>query len=279
MLEQPGLIKHQTDDDGKVHTKPLFPALGSVVDLVSTSSYILRAFFSRLLSIMQNHSQILFVILALIGAWLVAKYTTEWFSTFVDHVLSWISCSVSMSVMYTPFHNLRLLLSSKKTFKIKSKLLGETAWQMWYKDRDPRLYQDEGLSGEMLLLFEETEAEIFFHRSRAFAVTLNRVRKQATDWTLGTSKGPIQILMRDAHYHSSATAERETDYYSGRSGEDSWPWRFQNRRRARPIGTLDVEEATKAELLHEVSEYLSVTTKKWYRHRSIPYRRGYLFHG
>ena len=151
---------------------------------------------------------------------------------------------------------------------------------MLWKDRDPRLYQRLGVSNESLLLVRETQLEIFKHKGRLFAVslTVSKSTTTATIWTLGTSEAPITGLMDDAYRHAEITDERTTKLCISNPGS-SYPWLFQWSRPTRPIETVDLDTAQKQLLLDDIGEFRAENTRDWYRRRSIPYRRGYLFHG
>lgn len=56
-------------------------------------------------------------------------------------------------------------------------------------------------------------------------------------------------------------------------------WRRQVRASARPIESVVLPEVTKSKLVHDLDNFLSPKTAKWYRKHGVPYRRSYLFHG
>lgn len=56
-------------------------------------------------------------------------------------------------------------------------------------------------------------------------------------------------------------------------------WVRSTARVSRPISTVVMDEATKADLLADMRDYLHPSTRRWYWNRGIPYRRGYLLHG
>lgn len=61
--------------------------------------------------------------------------------------------------------------------------------------------------------------------------------------------------------------------YNGRQ------WQQQGTKARRPLSSVYLAEGQKQKLLGDVTEYLDDKTKQWHEERSIPHRRGYLFHG
>lgn len=61
------------------------------------------------------------------------------------------------------------------------------------------------------------------------------------------------------------------------SGGPSWMKCFS--RDIRPISTVVLDDAQKASICEDISEYLLPATSKWYANRGLPYRRGYLLYG
>jgi len=56
-------------------------------------------------------------------------------------------------------------------------------------------------------------------------------------------------------------------------------WARLHDRPVRPLGTVILSPVILNSLLHDMTDYLSPSTEKWYAERGIPYRRGYLFSG
>jgi mitochondrial chaperone BCS1 len=56
-------------------------------------------------------------------------------------------------------------------------------------------------------------------------------------------------------------------------------WNLQGEKARRPLSSVYLAEGQKQKLLNDVTDYLDPKTEIWHQERSIPHRRGYLFHG
>ena len=56
-------------------------------------------------------------------------------------------------------------------------------------------------------------------------------------------------------------------------------WRRQCHVRGRSMESVVLKPSISAQLLSDISEFVSDETKDWYHRLGVPYRRGYLFHG
>ena len=68
----------------------------------------------------------------------------------------------------------------------------------------------------------------------------------------------------------------KTNIYAPESGHE---WRLRCARGRRPLNSVYLNHAQKAEIIDDIEEYLAPGTAKWYSDSGIPYRRGFLFHG
>ena len=92
---------------------------------------------------------------------------------------------------------------------------------------------------------------------------------------LGRSPHILKDLLTECQEEYLSHFENKTAIY-GHSGAD---WEREKAKDARPLSTVLLREAEKAPLIKDMSDFLHPETQEWYSQRSIPYRRGYLFHG
>ena len=85
----------------------------------------------------------------------------------------------------------------------------------------------------------------------------------------------MKDLLKECQEEYLSHLENKTAIY-GHSGAD---WEREKAKDVRPLSTVLLRETEKAPLIKDMSDFLHPETQKWYSQRSIPYRRGYLFHG
>ncbi|KAJ9149542.1 p-loop containing nucleoside triphosphate hydrolase protein [Coniochaeta hoffmannii] len=97
---------------------------------------------------------------------------------------------------------------------------------------------------------------------------------------LGRSVAPIKRFLD--HCRDFAEKQREA-FVTIRTSKTGYAaearWDMTILRPARPLGTVHFDEATKAELVADITNYLDKNTRAFYTARGIPYRRGYLLYG
>jgi chaperone BCS1 len=62
------------------------------------------------------------------------------------------------------------------------------------------------------------------------------------------------------------------------TGHLSYVWQRKDKP-TRPLSTIDLDKAIKANLVDDIEKFLAPSREQWYRNRGIPYSRGYLFAG
>ncbi|KAH9204855.1 P-loop containing nucleoside triphosphate hydrolase protein, partial [Leptodontidium sp. 2 PMI_412] len=77
--------------------------------------------------------------------------------------------------------------------------------------------------------------------------------------------------------HQRIASHTRTYYPKFESGK--LHWKLTSSRRRRPMSTVMFDETEKEKLTKDVKEFFDPAMEDWYSCRSIPYRRGYLFHG
>ncbi|KAI9898046.1 hypothetical protein N3K66_006406 [Trichothecium roseum] len=94
---------------------------------------------------------------------------------------------------------------------------------------------------------------------------------------LGWSAEPVKRLIDDCR----ALAERQTQFFVVIYARDRYglSWKPKTRAPIRRLETVHLDAGVKTRLLDDVRTYLDPRTAARYRARSMPYRRGYLFHG
>jgi chaperone BCS1 len=98
---------------------------------------------------------------------------------------------------------------------------------------------------------------------------------------LGRSVGPIKRFLD----HCRDFAEKQREAFvtvrtsKGAAYIDDARWDMTILRPRRPLETIHFDEATKSELVADLTNYLDKNTRSFYTARGIPYRRGYLLHG
>ena len=94
---------------------------------------------------------------------------------------------------------------------------------------------------------------------------------------LGWSAEPVKRLIDDCR----ALAERQTQFFVVIYARDRYglSWKPKTRAPIRRLETVHLDAGVKRRLLDDVRTYLDPRPAARYRARSMPYRRGYLFHG
>ncbi|KAF2827096.1 P-loop containing nucleoside triphosphate hydrolase protein [Ophiobolus disseminans] len=90
------------------------------------------------------------------------------------------------------------------------------------------------------------------------------------------STEPIKDLL--AHIKNWMLS-KETNFTSVYRPGGADGWTRECCRASRPIDTVALDDAQKANIVEDMNEYLHPDTARWYTARGIPHRRGYLFHG
>lgn len=94
---------------------------------------------------------------------------------------------------------------------------------------------------------------------------------------LGWSINPIKDLMRVCREYT----DRREQYFVIIYARDRYglAWKPKTRRPIRRLDTVHFDSDAKKRLIGDIRNYLDVKTQQLYQSRSMPYRRGYLFHG
>ncbi len=94
---------------------------------------------------------------------------------------------------------------------------------------------------------------------------------------LGRSAEPLKQFISSCREY----ADKKTQYYVMVYSRDRYglSWKPKACKPIRRIETVHFDNAIKKELLFDIKKYLDPRTRKLYRGRSMPYRRGYLFYG
>ncbi|KAJ9149352.1 P-loop containing nucleoside triphosphate hydrolase protein [Pleurostoma richardsiae] len=96
---------------------------------------------------------------------------------------------------------------------------------------------------------------------------------------LGRSVEPIKRFLGTCRDFADKQRESYVTVRACKSEFDRGNWDVTILRPIRPLDTIHFDEATKAELIADIKNYLNPATRKFYTARGIPYRRGYLLHG
>jgi hypothetical protein len=266
-----------------LHTSNL--GVNRSLELINTWYYIARMFFPGIVLAVAQHPNLVHFGRLLVGATLAMKIIFGNPSVLLKRLSSiptMLFCSVSIDACEAPYHDLQRYLSTKRTFKLNSTNFGETLREMRWNDRDPRIYRRENLNKRSVILFQDSKVEMFMHNGRTFFLTMSIARfqcwKPVKIWTFGRCVAPIRELLDHVSQHSDPLEQKTTNLYVG-SPTGYRSWRYSYSKPSRPIETVDLDEAKKTQLLGDIEEFLREETRVWYQDRSIPYRRGYLFHG
>ncbi|KAK9776719.1 putative P-loop containing nucleoside triphosphate hydrolase protein [Seiridium cardinale] len=94
---------------------------------------------------------------------------------------------------------------------------------------------------------------------------------------IGRSVNPIKKFIETCR----AYADRQAQYYVTIFSRDRYgiSWQPKSRMPIRHLDTVHFDDGVKEELLADIRKYLDPKTRKRYRNRSMPYRRGYLLYG
>ncbi|KAM3421736.1 hypothetical protein BST61_g2116 [Cercospora zeina] len=132
----------------------------------------------------------------------------------------------------------------------------------------------------------------FRHDGKLFSVhrTLDNFSSLARDSTydgfggeelviscLGLSSDPVKHFIEACRQAADQNAQLYVIIYSRDRFCMSWKPRL--RRPLRRLDTVHFDDSLKSALITDIRTYLDSRTQKLYQSRSMPYRRGYLFHG
>lgn len=94
---------------------------------------------------------------------------------------------------------------------------------------------------------------------------------------LGFSAEPVKRFLQTCREYS----ERQTQFFVIIYSRDRYgvSWKPKARTPIRHLDTVHFDGELKQELIADIRNYLDPKTQKRYQSRSMPYRRGYLFHG
>jgi chaperone BCS1 len=97
----------------------------------------------------------------------------------------------------------------------------------------------------------------------------------------GRSPAILKELLHEARLEYLKKDERKTLIYRATGGQmNSEPsWQRCMARSNRPFSTVILNEKTKSDLVDDINDYLTPSTRRWYANRGIPYRRGYMLYG
>ncbi|KAF2194997.1 putative mitochondrial chaperone bcs1 [Zopfia rhizophila CBS 207.26] len=122
----------------------------------------------------------------------------------------------------------------------------------------------------------------FWHRRHLFFFERSQTRGQfgfsreeASISYFGRNPNVLRELLDECRRHYLALVKNNTCVFK-HQGEE---WTRSKLRSKRDMSTVVLNNELKEMLVGDISDFLNPTTRKWYSTRSIPYKRGYLFHG
>ncbi|KAK1981974.1 BCS1 N terminal-domain-containing protein [Colletotrichum cereale] len=126
-----------------------------------------------------------------------------------------------------------------------------------------------------LLLFKRSQ-----NREQASYLVVSE-REEISLSCFGRNPWILKELLQEARAEYQKKDSQKTMIYRGstRAGSTEPTWQRCMARTSRPFSTVILNEKTKKDLVDDVADYLSPTTRKWYSNRGIPWRRGYLLTG
>ncbi|KAJ5318692.1 hypothetical protein N7476_005112 [Penicillium atrosanguineum] len=166
---------------------------------------------------------------------------------------------------------------------IAARGLENSARSVLAKVQNKRGYLEEGLEQAERPLKYSAYQEGFYFWYRNYLL-LYKSKPEGQGWNkqeevsvtcLGRSPHILKDLLKECQDEYLSRFENKTTIY-GHSGAN---WEKEKVKDVRPLSTVLLREAEKAPLIKDMSDFLQPETREWYSQRSIPYRRGYLFHG
>jgi len=126
-----------------------------------------------------------------------------------------------------------------------------------------------------LLLFKRSQ-----NREQASYLVVSE-REEISLSCFGRNPWILKELLQEARAEYQKKDSQKTMIYRGstRAGSTEPTWQRCMARTSRPFSTVILNEKTKKDIVDDVADYLSPTTRKWYSNRGIPWRRGYLLTG
>lgn len=252
---------------------------------------ILQTIIPKVLIIIQRYpkvGKILTYTLALLSSF--AAFTFGIKPLFEKLVWEWLPV-IKISTGDRVYTHLRKLIKPKAKPYVLNEVLASSDNHTDYDDttRSPRV-EDEETEKELQwaetreMLFKNPSHRVFSHNGTFFWIespkggwgSLSK-EQEISIRALSLSHRPIKSLLKDAWatHKIQRAALNTTDILEPENGR----WIIQKNTIVRSLSTVDIEEKEKAQIIGDITKYLSKSNKKWYRTRGIPRRRGYLFHG
>ncbi|PIG90368.1 hypothetical protein AARAC_011767 [Aspergillus arachidicola] len=96
---------------------------------------------------------------------------------------------------------------------------------------------------------------------------------------IGWNANVIKNLLLDAQRDFAKRDSNRIIIYRGESRPGTSNWDRCASRAARQLSSVILDKVQKDRIVKDVDEYLSQSTRSWYKRNGIPYRRGYLLQG
>lgn len=275
--------------------------INSSQNLFALPEYIINNFFPGTLARFASHPRIAKVLSVLLALWWTLPYAYSKLETIFSNV--WSLCVSTISVHADEgdlFEYLAQWLAKQKTISAVQALMASSKGGQENRiGHQQRHYYGEDYShrpekGESKVEYEQAHGQqVFFFRSRLFlldrgwgegSIFNGRRHHRAETFTLsclGRSTAPIKQLVE--HVHATIKEKEQALTVIRRPlinpYQDKNAWSRVTAKSRRPMETVILEGEQKAEIIADIDDYLSASTRTWYADRGIPYRRGYLFHG
>jgi len=115
-----------------------------------------------------------------------------------------------------------------------------------------------------LLSYRTELKDAGFHKEEEISITC-----------AGRSSRIVKEFIRDCRDEYLRQVSNKTTIFENRGDH----WKKLATRTIRPLSTVIISEKQKQQLIADLKEFLDPETRTWFAKRTIPYRKGYLFHG
>ncbi|KAL5405118.1 hypothetical protein PMIN04_012421 [Paraphaeosphaeria minitans] len=122
----------------------------------------------------------------------------------------------------------------------------------------------------------------FWHKRNLFIFTRNRsqekygfAREEVSLSYFGRNPDVLKDLLGECRHRYMTLVKNKTCVFENEDNR----WKPSRPKNKRDAATVVIKERVKNMLIDDVTDFLKPRTRSWYYERSLPYQRGYLFHG
>lgn len=250
---------------------------------IGLSSFIITTFFPQIAKWLAQHPKLVRRLSIPIAIWfgyefLMGKVSAAWYK-----LMSNCMSSVDITPDDTALHSSFTTFLTKKNLVMSQRYMSATSTQFLRNGvSNGRLYEKQLTNGQNIFFDPKNKFQFFWDTGRLYCLTVDKSLRPGplshiTIWTFGFTPKPIVKMLSQAYEDSTREDGKIlTQIYVPYHGRQ---WQQRSAKARRPLSSVYLAEGQKQKLLADVTDYLDPKSTKWHEERSIPHRRGYLFHG